>query len=89
MFKRGQKGLLKYIKRKGSEKDTFSPQESTKVPYYGVQEEDASQEELIRQNSYLKKVHQDLSEHVQNVEKKILELSHQNKALQSQYTQKS
>jgi hypothetical protein len=88
MFKRGQKGLLKYIKRKGSDKFPLSQQDSTVIPFYG-QEEDPSYEELIRQNSYLKKVHQDLSEHVQNVEKNIMDLTQQNKYLQTKYEKKS
>eukprot|EP00331_Platyophrya_macrostoma_P028447 CAMPEP_0176443562 /NCGR_PEP_ID=MMETSP0127-20121128/22511_1 /TAXON_ID=938130 /ORGANISM="Platyophrya macrostoma, Strain WH" /LENGTH=354 /DNA_ID=CAMNT_0017828843 /DNA_START=59 /DNA_END=1123 /DNA_ORIENTATION=- len=87
MFKRGQKGLLKYIKRKGSDKFQTASQDSAVIPFYG-QEEDPSYEELIRQNSYLKKVHQDLSEHVQNVEKNILDLTQQNKHLQSKYDKK-
>jgi hypothetical protein len=88
MFKRGQKGLLKYIKRKGSDKFPLSQQDSTVIPFYG-QEEDPSYEELIRQNSYLKKVHQDLSEHVQNVEKNIMDLTQQNKYLETKYEKKS
>ena len=88
MFKKGQKGLLKYIKRKGSDKFPLSQQDSTVVPFYG-QEEDPSYEELIRQNTYLKKVHQDLSEHVQNVEKNIMDLTQQNKYLRSKYEKKS
>jgi hypothetical protein len=88
MFKRGQKGLLKYIKRKGSEKFPAAQQDSTVIPFYG-QEEEPSYEELIRQNSYLKKVHQDLSEHVQNVEKNIVNLTQQNNLLQNKYEKKS
>jgi len=88
MFKRGQKGLLRYIKRKGSDKFPSDQQDSTGVPFYG-QEEDPSYEELIRQNSYLKKVHQDLSEHVQNIEKNIVDLTQQNNFLQSKYEKKS
>lgn len=49
MFKRGQKGLLKYIKRKGNDKYPLSPQDPEKVPFYGGQEEETSYEELIRQ----------------------------------------
>jgi len=88
MFKRGQKGLLRYIKRKGSDKFPAAQQDSTVIPFYG-QEEDPSYEELIRQNSYLKKVHQDLSEHVQNVEKNIVDLTQQNNFLQTKFEKKS
>jgi hypothetical protein len=87
MFKRGQKGLLRYIKRKGSDKFQAASENSATVPFYG-QEEESSLEELVRQNSYLKKVHQDLSEHVQNVEKNIVDLTQHNQHLQSKYDKK-
>lgn len=88
MFKRGQKGLLQYIKRKGNDKYPNFAQYSNRHPFYGDREEDAEYEELVRQNSYLKKVHQDLTEHVQNVEKKINDLSKSNEQLQSNYNKK-